>query len=588
MAGSAFFVINGFCLLVTAFCFIRICRHFDVPAVTASAIFLASAVLNATILEQFVIPWTTTPTCALIHIVLTLFLEQSRNRGSRRSLALIAMGLAGSLILPFRPTDVVAVFPVFAFMALGPALDILRAGPSSSAKASFAPLALTIAGGIAGCISFAALYYTIYGFSVSDYLRISQDIGFTFSSLPIKLYVLFLDPEPIYGQGIAVLERYPWLFPSAVGLLIHLIRLSRKSVVAACVITHILFYSCYADLLPTNVWDYKLIHYWKWTFPMLGLFAWLAIHDTLDDRAFVPASLSAIALFCLLSIRVDFERVHSTEAAIQPSGDFRVGFDAGNRVTAIDIPFGGSAVSGLGNWPLTLRADGRELRRYADYLALPQSFGLRLLLTHAIDVTTIEGLLNSSNRSPAASPPPIGRRFSLGFGWPCLLPPHGCQHPDARDDFGAPVGDEIDFRKGGNSTLFVGQGWSAQEDWGTWTDGDAASLRLSLAAPANPGHSHARLRLDVSAFGAGTHPSQTAKVMVNGETVGEFTVDAAGGWRSISLEIPMGLIARRHPVKISFALPDAISPFELGVSSDKRKLGLGLRALSLTAGEANP
>ena len=34
----------------------------------------------------------------------------------------------------------------------------------------------------------------------------SQDIGFIFSALPIKLYVLFIDPTAIYGQGTAILK----------------------------------------------------------------------------------------------------------------------------------------------------------------------------------------------------------------------------------------------------------------------------------------------------------------------------------------------------------------------------------------------
>ena len=141
-------------------------------------------------------------------------------------------------------------------------------------KRVFPPtLVFLITGGLTGLLCALLIYYSIYGWNVSPYLAISQNIGFIFSALPIKLYVLFVDPTAIYGQGTAILKTYPWIFISLIGVICCLMERSRLSIVAACVLFHIFFYVCYADLLPTNIWHFKLIHYLKWAFPLLGLFA---------------------------------------------------------------------------------------------------------------------------------------------------------------------------------------------------------------------------------------------------------------------------------------------------------------------------
>ena len=36
-------------------------------------------------------------------------------------------------------------------------------------------------------------------------------------------------------------------------------------------------YFAYVDLLPANLWRYHFVHYLKWSFPGLGLFAWLFV-----------------------------------------------------------------------------------------------------------------------------------------------------------------------------------------------------------------------------------------------------------------------------------------------------------------------
>ncbi len=141
----------------------------------------------------------------------------------------------------------------------------------------------------------------------------------------------------------------------------------------------------------------------------------------------------------------------------------------------------------MDNWPLSLDADGKSLRRYAEFLSAPQLFGLRIILTRPVHAATIAGGFDPSGAMTPTGKPPIGRRYSVGFGWPCWLPPYECTAPDAAWAFELRDGEQIDFRKGGNSTHYAIKGWSGQEDWGTWTDGGKASLKLPLAVrPCRP------------------------------------------------------------------------------------------------------
>jgi hypothetical protein len=579
----AFYFVNAICFLVTALCFIRISRHFGIGAVAASAVFLFSTALNGVVAEQFVIPWSTTPSCAIIYVILTLFLNRSTN-----ALKFFLTGLLASAVLIIRPTDVISTAPVFLFLAANAAVGLLRRPrerignhPGDPAK-SVPPvtLACLIAGGLAGLSCVLLVYYAIYGWSVSRYLEISQDIGFIFSALPIKLYVLFIDPAAVYGQGTAILTAYPWIFLSLIGIVCCLLERSRQSIVAACVLVHILFYACYADLLPTNIWRFNLIHYLKWTFPFLGLFAWLAVKTVLSGHRTKSAVLAAAGLICLLSVRIDLERVDAAAGTISPSG-FQSSFADMASIAAIDIPMMGGLPKGLNEWPATLDADGQGLRRYAEFLSAPQDFGLRIILTRSVHAETIAAAFDPASAMSPTGKLPIGRRYGIGFGWPCWLPPYVCTAPDGGWASELDDGERIDFRKGGNSTRYAMEGWSGQEEWGTWTDGSTASLQLPVATAAVASGRDLELTIDANAFGNPEHPRQSARMIVNDEDMGGFSWEVADGTQSVAVKIPRRVALKQNPVTLVLDLTDAISPEALGFSHDPRKLGLGIRGITL-------
>jgi hypothetical protein len=574
----AFFVVNAICLTITAFCFIRIAHRFGVNAVAASAVFAFSTAFNSVIIEQFVIPWTTTPTCAIIYIIITLFLDRTEN-----ALKFFLIGLLGSAVLMIRPTDVISTAPIFIFLAANAAIDLTR-NKGNHHKRVFPPtLVFLIAGGLTGLLCALLIYYSIYGWSVSPYLATSQNIGFIFSALPIKLYVLFVEPTTIYGQGTAILRTYPWIFISLIGIICCLAETSRLSIVAACVLLHVFFYACYADLLPTNIWHFKLIHYLKWTFPLLGLFAWITVKNVLSGRSVRATAALAVGLFCLLSVRVGLEAVESTAGAAESPTSFQAAFADMEQIAAIDLPMKGGSVKGLDNWPLSITAEGKNLHRYADFLAAPQTFGLRIILARTVHAEGISGVFETSGAMSPTGQSPIGRRYSIGLGWPCWLPPYGCAASDAGSDFALPDDGQITFQKGGSSSLYAAKGWSGQEEWGTWTDGAEAALKIPFKAANIPVGHDLELAIEANAFGNHRHPRQNARLIINDEPVAEFSVDVADGVKAITVKIPRHIAVKRHPVSVVLRLDDATSPKALEVSDDPRNLGIGLRRMVLKA-----
>jgi hypothetical protein len=139
------------------------------------------------------------------------------------------------------------------------------------------------------------------------------------------------------------------------------------------------------------------------------------------------------------------------------------------------------------------------------------------------------------------------------------------------------LGELIDFSSGGRGGVFKGLGWSKAEPWGTWSDGTEACLTFKLEHPASGG---LVIKAEAQAFVAPQHPSQTVGVVVNGTQVTEwyFDLDSSRGTRTATI---LGGIVGQENLEIVFEIPQAVSPAELKLSSDVRRVGLGLIKLQI-------
>jgi len=116
-------------------------------------------------------------------------------------------------------------------------------------------------------------------------------------------------------------------------------------------------------------------------------------------------------------------------------------------------------------------------------------------------------------------------------------------------------------------------GFSAAEEGGRWTERKEVLLKCSM--PNLDGKAPAKILIDTAAF---LHNGniQRASFSINGSPPIEYRYDAEHPKRIIELPLPASV---GKESAIQFSLPDAISPKQMGLSEDRRQLGLMVRAI---------
>ncbi|MDR1159416.1 MAG: alkaline phosphatase family protein [Syntrophomonadaceae bacterium] len=145
---------------------------------------------------------------------------------------------------------------------------------------------------------------------------------------------------------------------------------------------------------------------------------------------------------------------------------------------------------------------------------------------------------------------------------------------------GYAFGDTITFSLGGNVDDFITTDLSGKEQWGQWTDGKVGAMSILLSALP-------KSDITVSVEGRLYKPNglidhQTVRITANGQFIEEQKL-TSGDW---SFVIPKEYVADRN-LRLSFEYPDAASPFELGLSKDKRMLAVGYTTMTLTMRKTN-
>jgi hypothetical protein len=145
-------------------------------------------------------------------------------------------------------------------------------------------------------------------------------------------------------------------------------------------------------------------------------------------------------------------------------------------------------------------------------------------------------------------------------------------------DFGCKM-ERISFMSNGSGRKYWLYGWSSPEPWGTWSDGNTALVLLALSCtPKND----LELLIDGHAFLAGKHPSQEVDILVNGHHVAILKYDLQSNSGVSVIMIPKALALEKNgQLMIEFNIKNPISPAELGLSNDSRKVGLGIVSLEL-------
>lgn len=145
-----------------------------------------------------------------------------------------------------------------------------------------------------------------------------------------------------------------------------------------------------------------------------------------------------------------------------------------------------------------------------------------------------------------------------------------------RRDFvypGYAIGEQIDFTTAA-ANVYLGYGWSVPEPVARWSDRGRAVVAFSLANPAA-----ATLRLKLAPFLVpGKLDQQRMNVKLNGQMLSNLILNK-GEPSEYSIPLPAGVLRDKNI--LTFELPDAAAPKDLGVSEDTRRLGLSVQWLRI-------
>jgi hypothetical protein len=142
-----------------------------------------------------------------------------------------------------------------------------------------------------------------------------------------------------------------------------------------------------------------------------------------------------------------------------------------------------------------------------------------------------------------------------------------------------PIDTRISFAQGGTGLKYAGTGWSSPESWGTWTDGSNSIVTLKLSDIPKRDMS---LSIEGMAYLTDKHPVQDIEVLVNQRPVETLRYTSSGVTDTRVVTIPQSFIQKKKRLlTIEFKIKDPKSPAELGLSTDFRRLGLGLVSLQL-------
>ncbi|MCF4997623.1 hypothetical protein GIW70_18765 [Pseudomonas syringae] len=142
-------------------------------------------------------------------------------------------------------------------------------------------------------------------------------------------------------------------------------------------------------------------------------------------------------------------------------------------------------------------------------------------------------------------------------------------------EFGS--GQAARFGYGGTGKAFLSRGWSDAEAWGVWSNGTEAEIVLRVPDSART------LRLETMAFVAPDHERQSVVIKLNDIEAMSTMLDKPDG-NVIEFNLTPAMrqrIKAQGLLRLQLQFADAVSPQQLGIGDDARKLALGLKSMSV-------
>lgn len=534
---------------------------------------------------QWVIPWTSTLSATLAMLALFFFNRFLLNRttaqwtNGERYLNASLCGLSVGLIAPTRPID----FLTFSIVPLLYAVLDIKDSLSRSSINKSGSAAVVFIGGLSLVLPF--LFYLgfnslVFGHPFGGYFaQIKGAGGMRWTDLVDKAYSNLIDAGAYYAQPDADwLTTLPLLLFGLCFVPVVLIR--GPTFLRVCCLVAIVHFSLvysYADAVATNQFLYFNVHYFKWLYPVLIALPLSCAHDMFrSSRARRIASFGSIIagamLFMLLASLKPHYSVHRMLSIVADSADsFTIRFPGFTRVDFIDLAQINLPTTQINQRvqgvSVTERSGRRQLKPITDMRVVPRTGGTRIVLADRLEINEIQiKLIGFGDLTQIAHPQAIAITAQLGLGTPLSK-----QTPDP--EFTTEYNKVYYTNATGQGRQMLGDGWSTPEDWGTWMDGDFATLELNMPEPVGSGTS---LVITGQAFVSDPGQSYvTLSVVINAKIVNEFKL--TGTQRQLlRIDIPDFGSEQPDSLDIEFRPVSTLSPALAGLNTDARELSFGI------------
>ncbi|MBR0753812.1 glycosyltransferase [Bradyrhizobium jicamae] len=138
--------------------------------------------------------------------------------------------------------------------------------------------------------------------------------------------------------------------------------------------------------------------------------------------------------------------------------------------------------------------------------------------------------------------------------------------------------DGLDFTRDGQGAAALSEGWSAPEDWGTWSIAKRCTLRVTMRPrPAEP----RTLALACRAFVSAQNPELRVSCRVGEGAVQEVSFSTASFAGTRMLTVDPADVSADGEISITLTLNEPRSPADLGLGADTRPLGIGIERMWL-------
>jgi hypothetical protein len=226
-----------------------------------------------------------------------------------------------------------------------------------------------------------------------------------------------------------------------------------------------------------------------------------------------------------------------------------------------------------------LKVDGRVLKINRDYRLLEHGGDIRLLFIRPVQGRALELLPDTHLQVHDEMLNAHWANYYFSLGLPTFANPVSSQAVPAfyrRNQV-------IDFSNKGISQFYIGNGFSIPESLGRWTMDEQASVNLRVMNLSL--EKKAQLVLTYKTLITNSKPCQQVIIQLNQQPISSnrLCLDNQGNEaQEYRYDIPIGAIGKEGLVQIKIETPDSVSPYQLKMNNDKRKLGVFLQTLVIT------